>query len=137
MKYYIVGIKGVFLSSLALILNDLGFQVSGYDDNSEYRFTEDKLKQKNITIYTDENDYLTPGTVVVRSEHVSLEHSEIRKALDMGLRVYEYNEIVARLTKLFGIPKALNALVIALDGDQFVHPLHFLPLASYCPPFSP
>ena len=94
MKYYIVGIKGVFLSSLALILNDLGFQVSGYDDNSEYRFTEDKLKQKNITIYTDENDYLTPGTVVVRSEHVSLEHSEIRKALDMGLRVYEYNKII-------------------------------------------
>ena len=101
MKYYIVGIKGVFLSSLAVILSDLGFTVAGYDDNIEYRFTEDILKRKNITIYTDENDYMTPGTVVVRSEHVSLDHSEIRKALDMGLRVYEYNEIVARLTKLF------------------------------------
>ena len=101
MKYYIVGIKGVFLSSLAVILSDLGFTVAGYDDNIEYRFTEDILKKKDITIYTDENDYMTPGTVVVRSEHVSLDHSEIRKALDMGLRVYEYNEIVARLTKLF------------------------------------
>lgn len=101
MKYYIVGIKGVFLSSLAEILNDLGFEVAGYDDNTEYRFTEDILKRKNIQIYTDENDFLAPGVVVVRSEHVSLEHSEIRKALDMGLRVYEYNEIVARLTKLF------------------------------------
>lgn len=101
MKYYIVGIKGVFLSSLAEILSDLGFEVAGYDDNTEYRFTEDILKRKNIPIYTDENDYMKPGVVVVRSEHVSLEHSEIRKAIDMGLRVYEYNEIVARLTKLF------------------------------------
>lgn len=101
MKYYIVGIKGVFLSSLAGILADLGFEVAGYDDNTEYRFTEDVLKRKNITIYTDENDYMKEGVVVVRSEHVSLNHSEIRKALDMGLRVYEYNEIVARLTKLF------------------------------------
>lgn len=101
MKYYIVGIKGVFLSSLAEILVDLGFEVAGYDDNIEYRFTEEILKKKNIMIYTDENDFLTPGVVVVRSEHISLDHSEIRKALDMGLRVYEYNEIVARLTKLF------------------------------------
>ena len=29
MKYYIVGIKGVFLSSLAVILSDLGFTVAG------------------------------------------------------------------------------------------------------------
>ena len=101
MKYYIVGIKGVFLSSLAVILKDLGFEVAGYDDNIEYRFTEDILNRKNIPIYTDENNYMELGTVVVRSEHVSLEHSEIRKALDMGLRVYEYNEIVSRLTKLF------------------------------------
>lgn len=101
MKYYIVGIKGVFLSSLAEILNDLGFEVAGYDDNTDYRFTEDILKRKNITIYSDENDYMAPGVVVVRSEHIGLEHSEIRKALNMGLRVYEYNEVVARLTKLF------------------------------------
>lgn len=46
MKYYIVGIKGVFLSSLAEILKDLGFEVAGYDDNIEYRFTEDILKRK-------------------------------------------------------------------------------------------
>jgi len=101
MKYYIVGIKGVFLSSLALILDDLGFTVAGYDDNTEYRFTEDNLVERGIKIYNDENDFLEKGVVVVRSEKISNDHSEIKKALDMGLRVYEYNEIVTRLTKLF------------------------------------
>jgi len=101
MKYYIVGIKGVFLSSLALILDDLGFTVAGYDDNTTYRFTEDNLIERGIKIYNDENNFLEKGVVVVRSEKISNNHSEIKKALDMGLRVYEYNEIVARLTKLF------------------------------------
>lgn len=128
MKYYIVGIKGVFLSSLALILNDLGFTVAGYDDNIEYRFTEDILKKKNITIYTDENNYMTPGTVVVRSEHVSLEHSEIKKALDMGLRVYEYNEIVARLTKLFD-----TITVAGCYGKSYVASLLAHTLSSEAP----
>lgn len=128
MKYYIVGIKGVFLSSLALILNDLGFTVAGYDDNIEYRFTEDILKKKNITIYTDENNYMTPGTVVVRSEHVSLEHSEIKKALDMRLRVYEYNEIVARLTKLFD-----TITVAGCYGKSYVASLLAHTLSSEAP----
>ncbi len=129
MKYYIVGIKGVFLSSLALILNDLGFTVAGYDDNLEHRFTEDLLKKKNIPIYTDENDYLDEGVVVIRSEHVSLEHSEIKKALDMGLRVYEYNEIVTRLTKLFS-----TITVAGCYGKSYVSSLlaHVLSSDSPC-----
>ena len=41
MKYYLVGIKGAGMSALALILNDLGYEVIGYDDNKNHEFTED------------------------------------------------------------------------------------------------
>ena len=50
------GIKGAGMSALALLLSDLGFDVVGYDDAKEHRFTEDKLLERNITIYTEENN---------------------------------------------------------------------------------
>ena len=39
MKYYLIGIKGAGMSALGLILNDLGYQVVGYDDEKAYQFT--------------------------------------------------------------------------------------------------
>ena len=39
MKYYLIGIKGSGMSALALILNDLGYSVVGYDDEDSYQFT--------------------------------------------------------------------------------------------------
>ena len=56
MKYYLVGIKGTGMSALALLLDDLGFNVIGYDDAKEHRFTEDKLIERGIKIYTEENN---------------------------------------------------------------------------------
>ena len=56
MKYYMAGIKGAGMSALALLLSDLGFEVVGYDDASEHRFTEDKLLERGIKIYSGEND---------------------------------------------------------------------------------
>ena len=32
MKYYLIGIKGSGMSTLAQILYDLGYEVSGYDE---------------------------------------------------------------------------------------------------------
>mgnify|MGYP003399484262 CR=1 FL=1 len=58
MKYYMAGIKGAGMSALALLLSDLGFDVVGYDDAKEHRFTEDKLIERGIKIYSEENIYL-------------------------------------------------------------------------------
>ena len=65
MKYYLAGIKGTGMSALALILDDLGFEVVGYDDAEEHRFTEDKLVERGIKIYTKENDAMDKDTIVV------------------------------------------------------------------------
>ena len=64
MKYYLVGIKGAGMSALALILDDLGYKVVGYDDMKEHAFTEDKLVERGIKIYTDENDCIDENTIV-------------------------------------------------------------------------
>ena len=43
MNYYFIGIKGSGMSSLAEIMNDLGYKVVGYDDDPKPKYTENAL----------------------------------------------------------------------------------------------
>lgn len=102
MKYYLAGIKGTGMSALALILDDLGFEVIGYDDAKEHRFTEDKLIERGIKIYTDENDEMDKDTIVVYSPALKIDkHRELIKATNLGIKIYEYQEMLGKLTKTF------------------------------------
>ena len=102
MKYYLAGIKGAGMSALALLLSDLGYEVVGYDDAKEHRFTEDKLMERGIKIYSDENNALDNETVVIYSPALKLDsHKELLKAQEMGLKIYEYQEMLGKLTSKF------------------------------------
>lgn len=101
MKYYMVGIKGAGLSALALILNDLGYEVVGYDDELSHQFTEDKLIERGIKIYTEANENLDKECIVVRSSAIKEEHPEIVKANELGLKIYEYHEMLGKLANIF------------------------------------
>ena len=102
MKYYMAGIKGTGMSALALVLSDLGFDVVGYDDEKEHRFTEDKLIERGIKIYTSENGELDEDSIVIYSPALKLDtHPELIKAANMGLKIYEYQEMLGKLTKKF------------------------------------
>ena len=102
MKYYLAGIKGAGMSALALILDDLGFEVIGYDDAKEHRFTEDKLIERGIKIYTEENDAMDNDTIVVYSPALNIDtHKELIKAKEMNLKIYEYEQMLGKLTKTF------------------------------------
>ncbi len=105
MKYYMAGIKGAGMSALALLLHDLGYEVIGYDDEAEHRFTEDKLIAAGIKIYTGPNDELDSDSVVIYSPALKLlhgdSHPELVKAASMGLKMYEYEEMLGKLTKKF------------------------------------
>lgn len=101
MKYYLIGIKGAGMSALALIFDDLGYEVVGYDDASEHRFTEDKLVERGIKIYTGENDAIDEDTIVVYSSAIKKDHPEMVKAINLDLRIYEYHEMLGKLTKKF------------------------------------
>lgn len=90
------------MSALALFLNDLDYEVTGYDDAKDHRFTEDNLKKRNINIYTEPNKFiLTKDTIVVRSPAIRDNHPEMVRAFSMGLENYEYQEILGLLTKKY------------------------------------
>lgn len=101
MKYYLVGIKGAGMSALALILNDLGYEVIGYDDDKNHEFTEDKLDERGIKIYTDENNIIDENTIVIRSTAIKETHREIVKAKELDLKIYEYNEMLGKVANMF------------------------------------
>ena len=102
MKYYMAGIKGAGMSALALLLSDLGFDVVGYDDAKDHRFTEDKLLDRGIKIYSEENSELDEDCIVIYSPALKLDdHPELIKATNMGLKIYEYQEMLGKLTKKF------------------------------------
>ena len=101
MKYYLIGIKGAGMSALALLLSDLGYEVIGYDDASEHRFTEDRLRERGIPIYSEPNDTIDKDTIIVRSTAIKDDHPEMQKAFALDLRTYEYHEMLGKLSKKF------------------------------------
>ncbi len=103
MKYYLIGIKGAGMSALGLILNDLGYNVVGYDDEKSYQFTEDKLKERGIKVYTEPNSEVDENTIIVRSSAIKDDHVEMQKALELDLKVYEYNEMLGKLANIFDL----------------------------------
>ena len=101
MKYYCVGIKGAGMGTLANILKDLGNEVSGYDDDTHYKYTEDGLNKRNIKIYYDGSASLDKDTIVTYSKAFKPEHKEMKRLKELGLKFKEYNEVVGDLTKQF------------------------------------
>ena len=101
MKYYCIGIKGTGMSTLAQILFDLGNEVSGYDDATGYKFTQDGLEKRNINIYYDQNHELDSDTIVTYSVACPIDHKELVRARELGLTIKKYNEIVGDITNMF------------------------------------
>lgn len=101
MKYYCIGIKGSGMSTLAQILFDLGNDVSGYDDTKEYKFTEEGLNKRNIKIYHDNNHDIDKDTIVTYSKAFSLEHPEIKRVKELGLKIIPYNDLLGKLSLEF------------------------------------
>ncbi len=100
MKYYLIGIKGAGMSTLANILYDLGNEVIGYDDVKEYKYTMDGLNARHIEIFYEPHD-LDSDTIVTYSKAFSPEHKEIKRVRELGLQIKEYNEVVGDITKMF------------------------------------
>ena len=101
MKYYCLGIKGTGMSTLAQILSDLGNEVSGYDDVSEYKFTQKGLEERGIKIYSDHTHPLDKEAVVTYSVALPLDHPEMVRCREEGLKIKKYNEIVGEITEMF------------------------------------
>jgi UDP-N-acetylmuramate--alanine ligase len=101
MKYYCLGIKGTGMSTLAQILADLGNKVSGYDDATAHKFTQDGLEKRHIPIYYDNSFIPSKDTIVTYSVALKEDHPELIRVRKLGLRVRKYNEIMADVIAMF------------------------------------
>ena len=97
MIYYFIGIKGSGMSALAQIMNDLGYKVTG-SDKPDHFFTEKGLIEKGIPFHEFNPDMITKDMVIVQGNAFNDEHPEVKKAHELGLKIFTYQEMIAEIT---------------------------------------
>lgn len=98
--YHFIGIKGSGMSALAQIMKELGYSVQG-SDVPKYFFTEDGLRELGISVLPFDANNIEDGMKIVRGASFHEENVEVKKAIDLGLNMYSYAEMVGSLTKKF------------------------------------
>lgn len=98
--YHFIGIKGSGMASLASILHGLGFEVQG-SDIEEHLFTEDGLRELGITILPFNKDNIKEDMIIVKGNAFKDDHEEVVRANELGLKIYSYQEMIAKLTEKF------------------------------------
>ncbi|GLC88200.1 UDP-N-acetylmuramate--L-alanine ligase [Lysinibacillus piscis] len=91
--FHFTGIKGSGMSSLAQILFDAGEQVQG-SDIEKYFFTEQPLRERNITILPFDVDNIKPNMIVIAGNAFPDEHPELVRAKEMGIEVIRYHKFL-------------------------------------------
>ena len=100
MKYFLVGIKGTGMSALAQILDGLGYEVEG-SDKPDHFFTEQALLDRGIKIYEFNKDNIKEDMVIIQGNAFKDTHEEIVRAKELNLKIYSYQDMVSKLTKMF------------------------------------
>ncbi len=98
--YYFIGIKGTGMASLALIMYDLGYEVLG-SDKEDHFFTEDPLVERKIPIFSFGANNIKEGMIIVQGNAFKDDHEEVVRAKELGLKIYSYQEMVGKLTKMY------------------------------------
>ena len=98
--YHFVGIKGSGMSALAQIMKRLGYEVQGSDVEKHF-FTEEGLVELGIPVLPFSEDNIKEGMKVVRGASFDDEHIEIKKAHELGVPVFNYEELLGSLTRKF------------------------------------
>lgn len=93
LKFYLIGIKGAGMASLANILLDDGYEVVGSDVNN-YIFTEERLKKRKVKIFSlDNKEYLDNCFIIVG--HNFMDEYLIKDFQKKHLPFLEYNKFLS------------------------------------------
>lgn len=98
--YHFIGIKGTGMSALALILNDLGYEVQG-SDKPDHFFTEAPLIERGIPLLEFDENNIKEDMIVVQGNAFRDNHPEVEKAVSLGCKIYSYQDMVSKLTSMF------------------------------------
>lgn len=98
--YHFIGIKGSGMASLALILHGLGFEVQG-SDIEEHLFTEDEVRAHGIKILPFSADNIKEDMIIIKGNAFKDTHEEVLRATELDLKIYTYQEMLAKLTEKF------------------------------------
>ena len=98
--YYFIGIKGAGMSALAVILKQLGYEVMGSDIDKHF-FTETELIRNDIPFYGYDEANIKEGITIIKGASIKEDNVELKKARELNLEIWEYNEMVGELTKQF------------------------------------
>lgn len=91
--FHFTGIKGSGMSSLAQILFDSGEPVQGSDVDTYY-FTEQPLRDRNITILTFDENNIQPGMTIIAGNAFPDEHPELVRARELGVEIIRYHKFL-------------------------------------------
>ena len=98
--YHFIGIKGAGMSSLANIMNDLGYEVKG-SDIAKHFFIFIGLNERNIKITVYDKSNIYEGLTIIKGASITEDNVELMEAKRLNLEVITYEEMVGRLTTKF------------------------------------
>ncbi|PSL31091.1 UDP-N-acetylmuramate--L-alanine ligase [Planomicrobium soli] len=97
---HFTGIKGAGMSPLAQIMHDMGEQVQGSDIEQHF-FTEDRLRERGITILPFDPDNIEANMTIVAGNAFNDNHPELVKAKELGATIIRYHEFLGDLMKQY------------------------------------
>lgn len=100
MKYFLIGIKGSGMASLAQLLADLGNEVMG-SDIDYHIFTQDILEKRSIKIFNFNKDNIKEDMIIVKGNTFNEDHEEVKQARALNLKVYTYPQMVSQLIDMY------------------------------------
>ena len=95
-KFYLVGIKGSGMTSLACVLHDLGNYVIGSDKEENFGF-EEGIYNRNIKTLNFNKDNIKKGYTYIISNAYHDENEEVLKIKELGCKYYYYHEFISKM----------------------------------------
>ena len=96
--YHFIGIKGAGMSSLAVIMKQLGYDVQG-SDIDKHLFTEAELDKNNIDYFTYNENNIKENMIIIKGLSITEDNPELIKSRKLNLEIINYNEMVGILTR--------------------------------------
>lgn len=103
-QVHFIGIGGVSMSALALMLSDMGYSVTGSDDNPDGWYLT-PLKDHGINVQIGRSPtHITGAEMVIYTAAVKEQHPELLEAKRKNIPVFRRPELLSAIIKRFECP---------------------------------